>query len=82
MLLHSHSQQKADMTHCCRLQQNCKQQEAAREQLQYSIRSELDTRGLNMWPSGSLSSRIYRALQDDPLQGQMAARALIEQDDR
>ena len=40
----------------------------AREQLQYSIRSELDSRGWSMWPSGSLSSRIHRALQDDILQ--------------
>ncbi|CAL5219754.1 g1654 [Coccomyxa viridis] len=51
-----------------RIQQSCRQQEAAREQLQYSIRSELDTRGWSMWPSGSLSSRIHRALQDDILQ--------------
>ena len=56
---------------CCRAQQSCRQQEAAREQLQYSIRTELNSRGWGLWPSGSLSSRIHRALQDDLPQGEM-----------
>lgn len=53
-----------------RLEQNCRQQEAAREQLQCSIHSQLHVKGWGLWPSTSLSSRIRRELQDHLSRGQ------------
>ena len=54
----------------CRLEHNCRQQEAAREQLQHGIHSQLDVRGWGLRPSTSLSSRIRKELQDNLSRGQ------------
>lgn len=54
----------------CRLEHNCRQQEAAREQLQRGIHSQLDVRGWGLWPSTSLSSRIRRELHNNLSRGQ------------
>ena len=37
----------------------------ARRQLQYSIQTELGTKGWSLWGSGALSSRIKQALQEN-----------------
>lgn len=63
----------------CRLEVDCRKQEAARQQLQYSIRSELDGRGWGLWPYGSLSLRIHRALQDDLSQEQRMGESSVQE---
>ena len=61
----SPSQHDVHLLDACRLEHKCRQQEVARRQLQYSIQTELSSRGWSLWGSGTLSSRIKQALQQE-----------------